>query len=118
MPVWTGGQAVCKKGNVVDSTAHYILSGLDITKAERIQAYIPANYTTAPNTHYHVCSPSGGCADSCINQDICSNVWVNIGAVCTTNGAATVVLSDDGGNPYGSQIGADAIRAVPTGITC
>jgi hypothetical protein len=43
---------------------------------------------------------------------------VAFGGVCTSDGTATIVLADDGGNPSGSIIGADAIRAVRTGIAC
>lgn len=111
--IWT-----YSNGNVVDSTAHYSLSGLDTTRAFQLQAYIPNNYSDAPNAHYHYCSPGGGCADGYVNQNNYTNQWANFGYVCTTDGTATIVLSDDGGNPSGSIIGADAIRAVRTGIIC
>ncbi len=111
--IWT-----YSNGNVVDSTAHYSLSGLDTTRAYQLQAYIPNNYSDAPNAHYHYCSPGGGCADGYVNQNNYTNQWAIFGAVCTTDGTATIVLSDDGGNPSGSIIGADAIRAVRTGIVC
>lgn len=111
--IWT-----YSNGNVVDSTAHYSLSGLDTTRASQLQAYIPNNYSDAPNAHYHYCSPGGGCADGYVNQNNYTNQWASFGYVCTTDGTATIVLSDDGGNPSGSLVGADAIRAVRTGIVC
>lgn len=53
-----------------------------------------------------------------MNQNNYTNAWANFGAVCTTDGNATIQLADDGGDAYPIQIGADAIRAVRTGIVC
>jgi hypothetical protein len=52
------------------------------------------------------------------NQNNFSNAWVSFGTVCTGDGNATIFLADDGGDRYPIQVGADAIRAVRTGILC
>jgi hypothetical protein len=105
-------------GSVQDSTAHYSLRGLDTTRAYQLQAYIPNNYSDASHAHYHYCSPGGGCADGYVNQNNYTNQWAGFGAVCTTDGTATVVLADDGGDTYPAVVGADAIRAVRTNLVC
>lgn len=105
-------------GTVKDSTANYSLSGLDTTHVMQLQAYIPNNHADASNTHYHYCSPGGGCADGYVNQNKYTNQWAIFGAVCTTDGTATIQLADDGGDAYPAQVGADAIRAVRTGLVC
>jgi hypothetical protein len=103
---------------VATSTAVYNLSGLGTTTAWQLQAYIPNNYSDASHAHYHYCSPGGGCADGYVNQNNYTNAWATFGAVCTTDGTATITLADDGGDTYPAIVGADAIRAVHTGIAC
>jgi hypothetical protein len=63
-------------------------------------------------------APTGGCADGYVNQNNYTNAWAVIGAVCTTDGTATIQIADDGGDNYPAQVGADAIRAVRTGLVC
>ena len=102
-------------GTVQDSTATYHLSGLDTVHVMQIQAYIPNNYSNASHAHYHYCSPGGGCADGYVNQNNYTNQWAVVGAVCNTDGTATITLADDGGDTYPAVVGADAIRAVRMG---
>jgi hypothetical protein len=47
-----------------------------------------------------------------------TNARATFGAVCTTDGTATVTLADDGGDIYPAVVGADAIRAVRTSLAC
>lgn len=105
-------------GTTATSTAIYNLSGLDTTRASQLQAYIPDNDANASHAHYHYCTPGGGCADGYVNQNNYTNQWATVGTVCTTDGTATITLADDGGDAYPAIVGADAIRAVPTGIVC
>lgn len=105
-------------GTVKDSTANYTLHGLDTTRAYTLQAYIPNNHSDAAHAHYHYCGTNQGCADGYVNQNNYGNAWANFGTVCTTDGTATIQLADDGGDVYPAQVGADAIRAVRTGIVC
>lgn len=105
-------------GTVQDSTATYQFSGLDTTHVWQLQAYIPNNYSDASNAHYHFCSPGGGCGDGYVNQNNYTNQWAVFGAVCTSDGTASVVLADDGGDVYPVIVGADAIRAVRLSILC
>ena len=125
--VWFSGKGVGFKGQeiwtyangtVATSTAVYNLSGLNTATASQLQAYIPNNYSDASHAHYHYCSPGGGCADGYVNQNNFTNAWATFGAVCTTDGTATITLADDGGDTYPAIVGADAIRAVHTGIAC
>jgi len=111
--IWTYGN-----GTTATSTAVYNLSGLDTVHAMQLEAYIPNNHSDASNAHYHYCSPGGGCADGYVNQNSYTNQWAPFGKVCTTDGTATIVLADDGGDVYPAEVGADAIRAVRTGIVC
>lgn len=111
--IWTYGN-----GTTATSTAVYNLSGLDTTHAMQLQAYIPNDHSDASHAHYHYCSPGGGCADGYVNQNNYTNQWATFGAVCTTDGTATITLADDGGDAYPAEVGADAIRAVRTGIAC
>jgi hypothetical protein len=111
--IWTYGH-----GTVQDSSVTYTLSGLDTSHAWQLQAYIPNEHSDATKAHYHYCSPGGGCADTYLNQQNYTNAWANIGMVCTSNGSATVVLSDNGGDNYPLEVGADAIHAVRTGYAC
>jgi lysophospholipase L1-like esterase len=105
-------------GTVATSTAIYSLTGLNTARASQLQAYIPNNYSDASHAHYHFCTPSGGCADGYVNQNNYTNQWATFGTVCTADGTATITLADDGGDVYPAIVGADAIRAVPTGISC
>ena len=105
-------------GTVKDSTATYTLHGLDITRAFTLQAYIPNGHSNASHAHYHYCGTNSGCADGYVNQNNFTNQWATFGTVCTTDGNATIVLADDGGDKYPIQVGADAIRAVRTGLIC
>ena len=105
-------------GTVKDSTATYVLHGLSTTRASTLQAYIPNAHSNATHAHYHYCGTNQGCADGYVNQESYTNAWANFGAVCTTDGNATIVLADDGGDQYPLQVGADAIRATVTGIVC
>jgi hypothetical protein len=105
-------------GTTATSTAVYQLSGLNTTRASQLQAYIPNNYSDASHAHYHYCSPGGGCADGYVNQNNYTNQWAPFGTVCTSDGTATITLADDGGDVYPAIVGADAIRAVPTGLVC
>ena len=105
-------------GTVKDSTATYQLSGMDSVHLWQLQAYIPNNHSNASHAHYHYCSPGGGCADGYVNQNNYTNQWASFGAVCTSDGTATIVLADDGGDAYPAQVGADAIRAVRQSIVC
>jgi lysophospholipase L1-like esterase len=125
--VWYSGKGVglygqeiwtYANGTTATSTAIYNLSGLDTVHAWQLQAYIPNNYSDASHAHYHYCSPGGGCVDGHVNQNNYTNQWAPIGSVCTTDGTATVTLADDGGDVYPVIVGADAIRAVRTGIAC
>jgi lysophospholipase L1-like esterase len=125
--VWFSGKGVglfgqeiwtYANGTTATSTAVYNLSGLSTTTASQLQAYIPNNYSDASHAHYHFCSPGGGCADGYVNQNNYTNAWATFGAVCTTDGTATITLADDGGDTYPAIVGADAIRAVHTGILC
>jgi hypothetical protein len=111
--IWTYGN-----GTTATSTAVYDLSGLDTVHAIQLQAYIPDNNADASSAHYHYCSPGGGCGDGYVNQNNYSNQWATFGYVCTTDGTATITLADDGGDTYPAVVGADAIRAVRTGIVC
>jgi hypothetical protein len=111
--IWTYGN-----GTTATSTAVYNLAGLDTIHVMQLQAYIPNNYSDASHAHYHYCSPGGGCADGYVNQNNYTNQWATFGAVCTTDGTATVVLADDGGDVYPAIVGADAIRAVRTSLVC
>ena len=111
--IWTYGN-----GTTATSTAVYNLAGLDTVHVMQLQAYIPNNYSDASHAHYHFCSPGGGCADGYVNQNNFTNAWATFGAVCTTDGTASVVLADDGGDVYPAIVGADAIRAVRTGLVC
>jgi hypothetical protein len=105
-------------GNVKDSTANYTLHGLDPTRGYTLQAFIPNGHSNASHAHYHYCGTNGGCADGFVNQNNFTNAWASFGTVCTSDGNATIVLADDGGDRYPIQVGADAIRAVRTGILC
>jgi hypothetical protein len=105
-------------GNVAYSTATYQLRGLNTTYAYQLQAYIPVNYANARNVHYHYCSPGAGCGDGYVNQYNYGNQWAYIATVCSGDGTESIVLADDGGNPTTAIIGADAIRAVRTSLTC
>ena len=105
-------------GTVKDSTANYTLHGLDVTHAYTLQAYIPNNHSDASHAHYHYCGTNQGCADGYVNQNNYTNAWASFGTVCTTDGNATIQLADDGGDVYPTQVGADAIRAVRTGLVC
>jgi hypothetical protein len=111
--IWTYGN-----GTVATSTADYTLYGLDTTRAYHLEAYIPNNYSDASHAHYHFCGAADGCADGYVNQNNYTNAWATFGTACTTNGIMTIVLADDGGDVYPVIVGADAIRAVPTGIVC
>lgn len=111
--IWTYGN-----GTVATSTAVYNLTGLNTGRASQLQAYIPNNYSDASHAHYHFCTPSGGCADGYVNQNDYTNQWATFGTVCTSDGTATITLADDGGDVYPRIVGADAIRAVPTTISC
>jgi hypothetical protein len=111
--LWTYGN-----GTTATSTAHYSLSGLATARASQLQAYIPDGHADASHAHYHFCTPSGGCADGYVNQNDYTNQWATFGTVCTSDGTATIALADDGGDAYPAEVGADAIRAVPTGIAC
>jgi hypothetical protein len=53
-----------------------------------------------------------------VNQNNYTNAWATFGTICTTDGTATIACADDGGDAYPAQVGADAIRAVHTGIAC
>jgi hypothetical protein len=64
------------------------------------------------------CGTGDGCADGYVNQNNYTNAWATFGTICTTDGTATITLADDGGDAYPAQVGADAIRAVHTGIAC
>jgi lysophospholipase L1-like esterase len=105
-------------GTVRDSTANYTLHGLDPTRAYTLQAYIPNGHSNASYAHYHYCGTNGGCAEGYVNQNNFTNAWANFGTVCTSDGNATIMLADDGGDRYPIQVGADAIRGVRTGIIC
>lgn len=105
-------------GTVKDSTANYTLHGLDTIHAYTLQAYIPNNHSDATHAHYFYCGTNDGCADGYVNQSMVTNAWANFGTVCTTDGNATIQLADDGGDVYPAEVGADAIRAVRTGIVC
>jgi hypothetical protein len=72
----------------------------------------------ASHAHYHFCGTGDGCADGYVNQNNYTNAWATFGTICTTDGTATITLADDGGDAYPAQVGADAIRAVHTGIAC
>lgn len=105
-------------GTVRDSTANYSFSGMDVTHVYQIQAYIPNNHSNATHAHYHYCAPGGGCADGYVNQQGYTNAWAVVGATCSTDGTATVTLSDDGGDAYPIQVGADAVRLVRLSLAC
>jgi lysophospholipase L1-like esterase len=105
-------------GTVKDSTANYTLHGLDTVHAYTLEAYIPNAHSDASHAHYHYCGTNDGCADGYVNQNNFTNAWANFGTVCTTDGNATIQLADDGGDVYPAEVGADAIRAVRTGIIC
>ena len=77
--------------------------------------------TTTPTPATHTITqwlPDGGCADGYVNQDNYTNQWAVFGAVCTTDGTATIVLADDGGDVYPAIVGANAIRAVRLSFIC
>jgi hypothetical protein len=105
-------------GKTLNSTAVYHLSNLGTTRAYQIQAFIPDYHSDATQAHYKISSPGGGTADAYVDQENFANAWADIGYVCTSNGTAQITLSDDGGDNYPVQVGADAIRAVPTGYAC
>ena len=105
-------------GTVVDSTAHYSFTGLDNTHAYQLQAYVPNDHSNAAKAHFHFCGPGGGCGDGYLNQNNFTNQWATVGAVCSTDGTATAVLSDDGGDVYPIQVGADAVRLVRLSVLC
>jgi hypothetical protein len=105
-------------GTVQDSTATYTLSGMDTAHAWQLQAYIPNEHSDSTRAHYHYCSPGGGCADKYLDQQNYTNAWAPIGLVCTSDGTAMVTLSDNGGDNYPDEVGADAINAVRTGYAC
>jgi hypothetical protein len=105
-------------GNVPDSTATYSFHGLSSASRLQIQAYIPNNNSNALRAHYHFCSPGGGCADGSVNQKDFTNAWANVGIMCTSDGTATVVLSDDGGDQFPVVVGADAIRVIAATGKC
>lgn len=114
------GQEIYTYGNgtTASSTAIYSLTGLDTAHVMQLQAYIPSTHAYATHAHYRYCSSGGGCADGYIDQSKYNNVWVAFGSVCTSDGTATIVLADDGGDVYPAEIGADAIRAVRTTLVC
>jgi lysophospholipase L1-like esterase len=85
-------------GTVRDSTANYTLHSLDPTHAYTLQAYIPNGHSNASHAHYHYCGTNGGCADGYVNQNNFTNAWASFGTVCTSDGNATIVLADDGGD--------------------
>jgi lysophospholipase L1-like esterase len=106
-------------GTTATSTAVYNLSGLDNSaRAWQLQAYIPNNHSDASHAHYHYCTPDGLCYDGHVNQNNFTNQWATFGDVCTSYSSVQVTLADDGGDPYPEQVGADAIRAVLTGLAC
>jgi len=105
-------------GTTATSTAHYSLSGLNTARASQLQAYIPNGHSDASHAHYYFCTPSGGCVGAYVNQNNYTNQWATLGTVCTSNGTATITLADDGGDVYPAEVGADAIRAVSTGVAC
>ena len=111
--IWTYGN-----GTTATSTAVYNLSGLDTIHVMQLQAYIPDNNANASNAHYRYCAPGSACVDGYVNQNNYANQWATFGAVCTTDGTAMITLADDGGDTYPAVVGADAIRAVRTGIVC
>jgi hypothetical protein len=111
--IWTYGN-----GTTVNSTAVYHLGNLGTTRVYQIQAYIPNGHSDATHAHYRISSPGGGTADAYVDQENYTNTWATVGYVCTSDGTAQITLSDDGGESYPLQIGADAIRAVPTGFAC
>jgi hypothetical protein len=124
---WFGGGGVGLTGNelwtyangtTVDSTAVYHLSGLGTNRAYQIQAYIPNNHSDATHAHYRMSSPGGGTANGYVDQESYTNAWAPVGYVCTSDGTVTITLADDGEDNYPLQVGADAIRAVPSGYAC
>jgi hypothetical protein len=101
------------------ASATYELSGMDTSHVWQLQAYIPSNDSDATYASYHYCSPGGGCDTGTVNQNSYTNQWAVFGAVCTSDGTASVVLSDNNlGDANGAFLGADAIRAVRTGYAC
>jgi hypothetical protein len=76
------------------------------------------NVWFSSHAHYHFCGTGDGCADGYVNQNNYNNAWATIGTICTTDGTATIMLADNGGDAYPAQVGADAIRAVHSGIAC
>lgn len=97
-----------------------IAGGLGIGGAPVARAATSGTCDSSSDTcgSYHYRSSGGGCADGYVNQNNYNNVWVTFGSACTTDGAAEITLADDGGDSYPKQVGADAIRAVPTSYLC
>jgi hypothetical protein len=116
------GQVPCSGRSPIAGSAARARSAPPLGRPTRrwsqLQAYIPNGHADASHAHYHFCTPSGGCADGYVNQNDYTNQWATFGTVCTSDGTATITLADDGGDAYPAEVGADAIRAVPTGIAC
>ncbi len=115
--IWTYGNP---GSNVQHSTATYSFTGLSSTFAYQVEAYIPNNHSNASHAHYHMHSSGGGDTDHYINQNNFTNQWDtnDLGLVCSNDGNATVTLSDDGGDAYPAEVGADAIQLALTGVKC
>jgi LGFP repeat/Deoxyribonuclease NucA/NucB len=105
-------------GSTLNSAAVYQLRNLGTSRGYEIEAYIPNGHSDATRALYKISSPGGGTADSYVDQESYTNAWANIGYVCTSDGTAQITLVDNGGDRYPLQVGADAIRAVPTGYAC
>ena len=105
-------------GTVQDSTATWQLSGMSTLYVVEIDAFIPNYHSNAQHVHYTLCAPGNGCSAAYVNQSPYYDQWTVVGYVCTTDGTATVMVADDGGDYYPRQIAADAVRGVTTGSRC
>ena len=105
-------------GSVQDSTARWQLSGLSGLYITEIDAFIPRYHSNATHVHYTLCGTGNACNTDYVNQSPYYDQWAVVGYLCTTDGAATVTVADDGGDTYPRQIAADAVRGVRTTMRC
>jgi uncharacterized protein with LGFP repeats len=115
--IWTYANGTTK-----DSVAHYHLTGMTNNEIYLLYAYIPNDHSNASHAHYSTCNVDQtgiySCYDSYVNQNNYTNNWAYFQSTCTYAGTIDVNLSDDGGDVYPAEVGADAIEALPTGQYC
>jgi hypothetical protein len=107
-------------GNTRDSWGRWTfdLSKLNGTAVYKVEAYIPNNYATTGNAHYHI-NAANGLQGTSVNQNALYNAWADLGTYTLNAGSAWVELDDATGENYTSssspKVGFDAVRLTYVG---